>query len=44
VQEAEFEMMAEEVKGEINGIAREAEVAENKLRHVEMEEVEDEDA
>jgi len=43
VQEAEYDMMAEEVKGGMSGVSREAEVAENKLKHVEMEEVEDED-
>jgi hypothetical protein len=43
VQEAEFEMMAAEAAGKIQGIASEATVAENKLKHVEMEEVEDED-
>jgi hypothetical protein len=43
VQEAEFEMMAAEAAGKIQGISSEASVAENTLRHVEMEEVEDED-
>ncbi|CAI6255561.1 unnamed protein product [Periconia digitata] len=40
VQEAEHEMIAAEVKGEMVG--KEAEVAEKKLRNVEIEEVEDE--
>ncbi|KAL5114093.1 hypothetical protein ACEQ8H_008025 [Pleosporales sp. CAS-2024a] len=43
VQEAEYEMMAAEAGGGISGIRAEAAVAENKLRHVEMEEVADED-
>ncbi|KAF2829717.1 hypothetical protein CC86DRAFT_367659 [Ophiobolus disseminans] len=43
VQEAEYEMMAAEVAGDMGSVATEAAVAENKLRHVEMEEVEDED-
>jgi hypothetical protein len=43
VQEAEYEMMAAEAAGDIRNIASEAAVAENTLRHVEMEEVEDED-
>jgi hypothetical protein len=43
VQEAEYEMMAAEVSGDIQGISSEASVAENKLRHVEMEELADED-
>lgn len=43
IQEAEYEMMAAEANGDIQDIASEAMVAENKLRHVEMEEVEDED-
>jgi hypothetical protein len=43
VQEAEFEMMAAEVKGQMEGIAGEARTAENTLKHVQMEEVEDED-
>jgi hypothetical protein len=43
VQEAEYEMMAEEVKGQMQGIAGEAKTAENTLRHVHMEEVVDED-
>lgn len=42
-QEAEYDMMAAEVRGEIEGISTEAAVAEKKLKHVEMEEVEDED-
>jgi hypothetical protein len=43
VQEAEYEMMAAEVQGDVSNIASEAAVAENKLRQVEIEEVEDED-
>jgi hypothetical protein len=43
VQEAEYEMMAAEVKGQMNGISEEAKTAENTLKHVQMEEVEDED-
>ena len=43
VQEAEYEMMAAEASGGMKGIQSEAAVAENKLRHVEMEEVADED-
>ncbi|KAL1792939.1 hypothetical protein ACET3X_009446 [Alternaria dauci] len=43
VQEAEYEMMGAEVMGQMQGIAGEAGTAEKKLRHVEMEEVEDED-
>jgi Tfp pilus assembly protein PilX len=43
VQEAEFDMMAAEAQGQIKGISSEATVAENKLKHVQMEEVEDED-
>lgn len=43
VQEAEFEMMAAEAEGDIHGIGSEAAVAENILRHVEIEEVVDED-
>ncbi|EAT76990.2 hypothetical protein SNOG_15615 [Parastagonospora nodorum SN15] len=43
VQEAEYEMMAAEASGGMQGIQSEAAVAENKLRHVEMEEVADED-
>jgi hypothetical protein len=43
VQEAEYEMMAAEAAGDIQNIGTESAVAENKLRHVEMEEVEDED-
>jgi hypothetical protein len=43
VEEAEYDMMAAEVQGQIHGTTSEARVAENKLRHVEMEEVEDED-
>jgi hypothetical protein len=36
-------MMAAEAQGKMHGISSEARVAENTLRHVEMEEVEDED-
>jgi hypothetical protein len=43
IQEAEYDMMAAEAQGKIHGIQSEARVAENMLRHVEMEEVEDED-
>jgi hypothetical protein len=44
VQEAEYDMMAAEAKGHMGGgISSEARVAENKLKHVEIEEVEDED-
>ena len=43
VEEAEYEMMAAEARGKIHSIQTEAAVAENTLRHVEMEEVEDED-
>jgi hypothetical protein len=43
VQEAEYEMMAAEATGHIKGVGSEAAVAEDKLRHVEIEEVEDED-
>lgn len=43
VKEAEYEMMASEAAGGMGSIGAEASVAENKLRHVEMEEVEDED-
>jgi hypothetical protein len=43
VQEAEFDMMAAEAGGDIQGIGSEAAVAENILRHVEIEEVVDED-
>ncbi|KAF1830470.1 hypothetical protein BDW02DRAFT_572999 [Decorospora gaudefroyi] len=43
VQEAEFGMMAAEAKGQMEGISSEAGIAENKLKHVQMEEVEDED-
>jgi hypothetical protein len=43
VQEAEYEMMAAEAAGDIRNISSEAGVAENKLRQVQMEEVEDED-
>jgi hypothetical protein len=43
VQEAEFDMMAAEAQGKMQTSKSEARVAENTLRHVEMEEVEDED-
>ncbi|KAF9698208.1 hypothetical protein EKO04_003401 [Ascochyta lentis] len=43
IEEAEYDMMAAEVEGKMQGTQSEARVAENKLRHVEMEEVEDED-
>jgi hypothetical protein len=43
VQEAEFDMMAAEAQGKMQTSKSEAKVAENTLRHVEMEEVEDED-
>ena len=43
VQEAEYKMMAAEAKGQMEGISDEAKTAENTLRHVQMEEVEDED-
>jgi hypothetical protein len=43
IQEAEFDMMAAEVQGKMQTSKSEARVAENTLRHVEMEEVEDED-
>ncbi|KAH7075479.1 WW domain binding protein 11-domain-containing protein [Paraphoma chrysanthemicola] len=43
IQEAEYEMMAAEAAGKITGIGSEATVAETKLRHVEIEEVDDED-
>ncbi|KAF3008666.1 hypothetical protein E8E13_008983 [Curvularia kusanoi] len=43
VEEAEYEMMVAEARGKIHSIQSEAAVAENTLRHVEMEEVEDED-
>ncbi|KAE8853537.1 hypothetical protein HRS9122_00529 [Pyrenophora teres f. teres] len=42
-QEAEYDMMAVEAKGQMKGISKEAEVAENTLKHVEIEEVKDED-
>lgn len=42
VQEAEYEMMAAENRGELHNPEGESRVAENKLRHVEIEEVEDE--
>ena len=43
VEEAEYGMMAAETRGKIHSIQTEAAVAENTLRHVEIEEVEDED-
>lgn len=43
VQEAQHDMMAAEARGKMHSTQSEARVAENKLRHVEMEEVEDED-
>jgi hypothetical protein len=43
VQEAEYDMMAAEAKGQMKGISSEAAVAESKLKHVQMEEVVDED-
>ena len=43
LEEAEYSMMAAEADGEIQGISDEAAVAEKRLRHVEIEEVEDED-
>jgi hypothetical protein len=43
VQEAEFDMMAAEAQGKMQTSQSAAAVAENTLRHVEMEEVEDED-
>ncbi|USP81202.1 uncharacterized protein yc1106_08476 [Curvularia clavata] len=43
VQEAEHKMMVAEAKGEMEGIANEARTAENTLRHVQIEEVDDED-
>lgn len=43
VQEAAYDMMVAEVQGEIHNLQSERRVAENKLRHVEIEEVEDED-
>ncbi|KAF2624152.1 hypothetical protein BU25DRAFT_413721, partial [Macroventuria anomochaeta] len=39
IEEAEYSMMAAEAQGKIQGAQSEARVAENKLRHVEMEEV-----
>lgn len=42
VQEAEYEMMAAEERGEIQDLEGQSKVAENKLRHVEIEEVDDE--
>lgn len=42
-QEAQYEMMAAEIRGEIHDRAAEASVADKKLRQVEIEEVEDED-
>ncbi|KAI4695536.1 uncharacterized protein J4E84_002163 [Alternaria hordeiaustralica] len=43
VQEAEYKMMTAEAKGQMEGISDEAKTAENTLKHVQMEEVEDED-
>ncbi|KAH7398834.1 WW domain binding protein 11-domain-containing protein [Phaeosphaeria sp. MPI-PUGE-AT-0046c] len=43
VKEAEYEMMAAEAAGDIKNMSSEASLAENTLRHVEIEEVEDED-
>ncbi|KAJ4297503.1 hypothetical protein N0V90_005395 [Kalmusia sp. IMI 367209] len=43
VQEAEYAMMEAEGRGEISSLEAEKRVAENKLRHVEIEEVDDED-
>lgn len=43
VQEAEYEMIEAEDRGEIQNLEAEGRVAENKLRQVEIEEVEDED-
>ncbi|KAJ4356200.1 uncharacterized protein N0V89_004230 [Didymosphaeria variabile] len=43
MQEAELEMIEAEDKGEIPNLEAESRVAENKLRHVEIEEVEDDD-
>lgn len=43
IKEAEYNMMVAEAQGKIHGISSEAAVAENTLRHVELEEVEDED-
>jgi type IV secretory pathway VirD2 relaxase len=43
VQEAEYEMMAAEGQGQMDGISAEAKTAENKLKHVSVEDVEDED-
>ncbi len=42
-EEAQYEMMAAEANGEMQGIQDEAAVAEKRLRYVEIEEVEDED-
>jgi hypothetical protein len=43
VQEAEYEMMAAEVEGEMVDLKSEGRIAERKLHQVELEEVEDED-
>ncbi|KAF2257135.1 hypothetical protein BU26DRAFT_473861 [Trematosphaeria pertusa] len=43
VQEAEHHMIEAEAKGGMGDVVSEGRVAENKLRHVEIEEVEDED-
>jgi hypothetical protein len=43
IEEAEYDMMAAEAQGQMKGISAEAAVAENKLKHVQMQEVEDED-
>ena len=43
VQEAEYTMMAAEAVGQMKSISNEASTAENTLKHVQMEEVEDED-
>lgn len=43
LQEAQYKMLAAEAQGKMHGISSEARVAENTLRHVEMEEVDDED-
>ncbi|KAF2689355.1 hypothetical protein K458DRAFT_413643 [Lentithecium fluviatile CBS 122367] len=43
VQKAEYEMMAAEAQGEMTDLKSEGRIAEKKLHHVEMEEVQDED-
>lgn len=43
IQEAQYDMMTAEARGDMDGISSEAAVAEEALRHVHMEEVEDED-